>query len=315
MILGGDIGGTKTRLALAEAADGQLHVIREIRFLNRDYPNFDALLDEFLADAPVVASATFAIAGPTDDGEGRLTHLPWRLTADALRARFHFGHVTLVNDLAASAHALPLVDAGQLVTLQAGHPVEGGPRLILGAGTGLGVAGLVWEHGRYRVIPGEGGHMGFSPQTPEHGELWRWLFARQGRVTWEDIASGPGLARIYSFLGGPSQSPEVIGKAALDGGDLLARRALELWLAAFGSFAGDLALQWLARGGVYLAGGVAAKLMPQTDSSYFLMAFNAKREHRHIAETMPVRLVRDERLGLIGALALAIAQARANQAG
>lgn len=311
MILGGDIGGTKTLLSLAEFVDNRLQVAREQRFANRNYPSFDALLSEFLADTPTIDAAAFGVAGPTDGREAQLTHRPWRLTADALCARFHLGHVTLVNDLAAAANGLPLVDAKAFVMLQAGRPVTGEPRLILGAGTGLGVAGLVWENGGYRVIPGEGGHMGFSPQTPKQGQLWQWLLAEHGRVTSEDIVSGPGLARIYAFLGGQPLPPEVISQAALAGGDRLARQALELWFAAFGSFAGDLALHWLARGGVYLTGGIAAKLMPQTDIAAFLSAFNAKREHRPLAEAMPIHLVCDERLALLGALALA----RRHQAG
>lgn len=311
MILGGDIGGTKTLLSLAKFVDNRLQVVREQRFVSRNYPSFDVLLGEFLADAPAITAAAFGVAGPTDGREAQLTYLPWRLAADALRARFRLGHVTLINDFAAAANGLPLVDAERFVLLQAGQPVKGGPRLILGAGTGLGVAGLVWEDGAYRVLPGEGGHMGFSPQTPEQGRLWQKLLAAHGRVTSEDIVSGPGLARIHAFLGGPPQPAEAIGQAALLGGDSLAKRALELWLAAFGGFAGDLALHWLARGGVYLTGGIAIKLMPKTDISPFLFAFNAKREHRPLAEAMPIHLVCDERLGLLGALALA----RQHQAG
>lgn len=311
MLLGGDLGGTKTLLALAEFVDGRLRIVREQRFASRDYQSFDALLGQFLADAPTIDAACFGVAGPTDGREAQLTYLPWRLTADALSARFHIGYVSLINDFAAAANGLPLVDTEQFVLLQVGQPVKGAPRLILGAGTGLGVAGLVWEKGGYRVIPGEGGHIGFSPQTLEQGKLWQWLLAEHGRVTSEDIVSGPGLARIYAFLGGQPQQPEAIGQAALAGSDPLAKQTLELWLAAFGGFAGDLALNWLARGGVYLAGGIAAKLMPQTDISPFLFAFNAKREHRQLAEAMPINLVSDERLGLLGALALA----RQTQAG
>lgn len=311
MILGGDLGGTKTLLALAEVVDDRLQIIREQRFVSRNYQSFDPLLGEFLADAPVIDAAAFGVAGPTDGREAQLTYRPWRLTADDLSARFHLGHVTLTNDFAAAAHGLPLLGAEQFITLQAGQAVQGEARLILGAGTGLGVAGLVWENGGYRVIPGEGGHMGFSPQTPEQGRLWQWLLAEHGRVTSEDIVSGPGLTRIHVFLGGPPLPPETIGQAALSGDDPLAKQTLELWLAAFGGFAGDLALHWLARGGVYLAGGIATKLMPHIDIAPFLVAFNAKREHRQLAQAMPIHLVRDERLGLLGALALA----RQNQAG
>ncbi len=307
MILGGDLGGTKTLLALAETAAGGIRIVRQQRYASADYPSFDALLAEFLAGEPALASACFGLAGPTDGQEAQLTYLPWHLNAGELGRRFGIARVTLANDFAAAAHGLPLVAAPQVLTLHAGQPLARAPRVILGAGTGLGVAGLVWENKRYRVIPGEGGHLGFAPQTPQQGELWRWLLAQNGRVTTEDIVSGPGLARIYAFLGGRPQPPEEIGNAACAGGDPLAEQALALWLGCFGAFAGDLSLHWLARGGVYLAGGIAARLLPHIDTAPLLAAFLAKREHRALAQAMPLYLVTAEDLGLRGALALAAA--------
>jgi len=305
MILGGDLGGTKTLLALAEPADGKLHIVRQQRYASPDYPSFETVLADFLADAPPVAAACFGVAGPTDGQSARLTYLPWQLDAEQLGRRFNIDRVTLANDFAAAANGLPLVEPAQILNLYAGQPIEKAPRVILGAGTGLGVAGLAWESGGYQVIPGEGGHLGFSPQTPEQGELWRWLLDKNGRVTTEDIVSGPGLARIYDFLGGSAQQPEQIGQAALAGNDPLAVHALKLWLACYGAFAGDLALHWLARGGVYLAGGIAAKLLPHIDNTPFINAFLAKREHADLVATMPIHLLTTEDLGLRGALALA----------
>jgi len=305
MLLGGDLGGTKTLLALAEAHADGLRIVREQRYVSQDYPSFDALLDDFLSNTPAIDAACFGLAGPTDGREAKLTYLPWQLSTTALTSRFQLNSLTLVNDFAAAANGLPLVAADHLQTLQAGQPVADAPRLIVGAGTGLGVAGMVSDSRRYRVIPGEGGHLGFSPQTNEQGELWRWLLAENGRVTTEDVVSGPGLARIYAFLGGLPEQPEEIGRLALSNGNPLAKQAVELWLSAYGAFAGDLALHWLARGGVYLAGGIAAKLLPQLGHESFLKAFNAKREHREIAESMPLHLVTEQRLGLLGALALA----------
>lgn len=315
MFLGGDLGGTKTLLALAEKdAAGGMRIIRQQRFASADYPNFETLLDEFLADRPSIAAACFGVAGPTDGKNAKLTYLPWSLAANELERRFAIPRITLANDFAAAAHGLTLVEAERILTLHAGQPIEHAPRVILGAGTGLGVAGLVWQGDGYRVIAGEGGHIGFAPQTAEQGELWRWLLEGNGRVTTEDIVSGPGLARIYAFIcgrprpeGSPpgGEQPETIGNAALASSDPLAVKALNLWLACYGAFAGDLALHWLARGGVYLAGGIAAKLLPGTDANPFIEAFLAKREHRHLALDMPIRLVTDESLGLRGTLALA----------
>jgi len=330
MFLGGDLGGTKTLLALAEQdAAGGIRIVRQQRFASADYPTFERMLDEFLADRPSIDAACFGVAGPTDGRNAKLTYLPWSLAASELGRRFAIPRVTLANDFAAAAHGLPLVEPESIVTLHAGQPVERAPRVILGAGTGLGVAGLVWQGAGYRVIAGEGGHIGFAPQTSQQGALWRWLLERNGRVTTEDIVSGPGLARIHAFLGGRPRpvppgdllrgegdgalgssplggaQPEEIGSAALAGNDPLASDALRLWLECYGAFAGDLALHWLARGGVYLAGGIAAKLLPGTDNAPFIEAFLAKREHRSLVQDMPVRLVTDENLGLRGTLALA----------
>ena len=306
MYLGGDLGGTKTLLALAEKESaGTLRIVRQQRFASADYPAFEQMLEEFLADRPSIAAACFGVAGPTDGQNAKLTYLPWSLAASELERRFAIPRVTLANDFAAAAHGLPLVEPARIVTLHAGQPIEHAPRVILGAGTGLGVAGLVWQGEGYRVIAGEGGHMGFAPQTSQQGELWRWLLEKNGRVTTEDIVSGPGLERIYAFLGGRPRQAEEIGNAALAGSDPLASAALRLWLECYGAFAGDLALHWLARGGVYLAGGIAAKLLPGTDATPFIEAFLAKREHRHLALDMPIRLVTDESLGLRGTLALA----------
>ena len=305
MILGGDLGGTKTLLALAEPHANGLRIVREQRYASQEYTSFDDLLNDFLADAPTIDAACFGVAGPTDGRDAKLTYLPWQLSGSALEQRFRISQVSLANDFAAAANGLALVAPAQQQTLQSGASLAAGPRVILGAGTGLGVAGMVSDGRRYRVIPGEGGHLGFAPQTPEQLELAHWLLAQNGRVTTEDIVSGPGLAKIYAFLGGGPQQPEVIGTSALRNTDPLAKHAVELWLAAYGAFAGDLALHWLARGGVYLAGGMAAKLLPHFGPAIFLDAFNAKREHQAIARQMPVHLVCEERLGLLGALALA----------
>lgn len=305
MILGGDLGGTKTLLALAEVVEGVPRILREERFDSRAYGTFDELLAAFLRGEGGVDSACFGLAGPTDGRTAQLTYLPWFLDATALEASFGIGRIYLTNDFASAAHGIELLGPVQLVPLQAGQPVAWAPRVILGAGTGLGVAGLTWHDGHYRVIPGEGGHMGFSPQTPQEADLWRWLYDQYQRVTVEDIVSGPGLARVYQFLTGIARTPAEVGEAALSGSDPGAIATLELWLSMYGGFAGDLSLQWLAQGGVFIAGGIAAKLLPLTSPQPFLAAFNAKREHRHIAETMPVYLITEERLGLLGALALA----------
>jgi glucokinase len=359
MFLGGDLGGTKTLLALA---DGDGRIIRQQRYASADYDDFVDLLADFLAGEPInpaieypaagsssplplagegagvraaastscqrpekpkspaatlacdnplkgrgshITAACFGLAGPTDGRSAQLTYLPWRLVADDLERRFAISRILLANDFAAAANGLAKVAPQDLLTLQAGEPDDSAPRVLIGPGTGLGVAGLLPEGRRFRVVPGEGGHFGFAPQTSEEGELSRWLLKESGRATAEDVLSGPGLARIYRFLGGSIESPATIGAAMVRGDEPLARATLRIWLGCLGGFAGDMALHWLACGGVYLAGGVAARLLPHVDCTPLLAAFTAKREHAGLMPAMPLHLVSDQELGLKGALAMA----------
>ncbi|WP_278045704.1 glucokinase [Rhodocyclus gracilis] len=326
-LLAADVGGTKTLMLLAEAsadsdADGRQpahaprptspRIIVERRYQNADWPDFSTLLADFLgADGEPVAAACFAVAGPVTGTTARLTYLPWQLDAAALAKRFAIGDVLLVNDFLAAARGIDALPATALRTLHAGKPQPGAARVVVGAGTGLGVAGLLERGEETRVVPSEGGHQGFAPYSLEHAALWQDLFAQNGRVTAEDVVSGPGLTRVMAFLGGGEWPPAQISAAArgeerppaIDAAK--ARTALALWFSAFGAFAGDQALTWLARGGVYLAGGIAAKLMDETQQARFLAAFLDKREHRSLTAEMPVHLVTDERLGALGALALA----------
>lgn len=306
-ILAGDLGGTKTLLALADTAGGRPQIVREQRFDSQSYPAFDQMLSEFLAGAgnPAVESACFGLAGPTDGISAQLTYLPWHIEAPRLSSAFAIPQVVLANDFYAAANGLALLEDEHLQTLQGGTPKPQWPRLLIGAGTGLGVAGLVWRDGRYTAVPGEGGHVGFAPQSPQQGNLWQWMAARSGRVTIEDVLCGAGIARIHAFLGGEERTPAEVSEAAIAGRDPRATQAIELWLSIYGAFAGDMALAWLSYGGVYIAGGVSAKVMPNVRSAPFLAAFRDKREHRRITEAMPVHLVLEERLGLLGALALA----------
>lgn len=306
--LAGDVGGTKTLLGIAREGAPLTHR----RYANADFPDFTALLAAFLADAgsPAAAihGACLALAGPiADDGRSaRLTNLPWLIDADALGARFGIPAPRLVNDFAAAAMGAVTAGPADLVTLQSGEPLPGAPRLVVGAGTGLGMAIVLPEDGGWRIVPGEGGHVAFAPADAEQARLRDHLAAGHGRVTWERVVSGPGLAAIAGFLGAPDLAPEeVVARAATSPGGAEAR-ALAIFLDAYGAFAGDMALACLARGGVFLAGGIAARLLDMLPASGFVAAFNAKAEHAAIAARMPVHIATDPLLGLKGAFALAL---------
>ena len=306
MILVGDIGGTKTLLGLAQ--EGKLVLDR--RVANADFQDFPSLLASFLAetqtDPALITGGCLAVAGPVaDDGRSaRLTNLPWTIDSAALAHGFGLPALRLANDFAAAALGA-VTASGQRTTLQNGEPLATAPCLVVGAGTGLGMAIVLPQGATWRVLAGEGGHAAFAPADEQQAALWAFLHARHGRVTWERVVSGPGLAAIHEFLAGVATTPEDIAATALADPTSAARRSLELFLTAYGAFAGDMALACLARGGVFLAGGIAAKLLPMLLQSGFLAAFNAKAEHATIAARMPIHVATDPLLGLYGALILA----------
>lgn len=306
LLLCADIGGTKTLLGLAR--DGELLVDR--RYANTDFQDFDGVLAAFLADTQIdpaqIHGGCLALAGPiADNGRAaQLTNLPWIIDADSLSSRFGLPSLRLANDFAAAALGAVLSPAAQRVTLQEGEPLATAPCLVVGAGTGLGMAIVLPENGSWRILAGEGGHVAFAPADTQQMALWTFLQARHDRVTWERVVSGPGLAAIHEFLSGKTLTPEQITLNALANPDSAERRALDLFLAAYGAFAGDMAMACLARGGVFLAGGIAAKLLPLLQQSGFLAAFNAKAEHAAIAARMPLHVATDPLLGLRGALHL-----------
>ena len=307
MILCADIGGTKTLLGVAE----QGKLIADRRYTNADFPDFPALLSAFFADTHTrpanLADGCLALAGPIADSgtSARLTNLPWIIDAADLARRFGMPPPRLVNDFAAAAVGAVAAPASRLITLQAGEHIPDAPRLVVGAGTGLGMAMVLPDHGGWRCIAGEGGHVAFAPADEQQMALWTFLHARHGRVTWERVVSGPGLAAIHEFISGDTLMPEQITDLAQTEVDGDAAKALAIFLATYGAFAGDMALACLARGGVFLAGGIAGKLLDRLPDSGFLVAFNAKAEHAAIAARMPVHVATDPLLGLHGAMMLA----------
>jgi glucokinase len=321
MFIAGDIGGTKTLLALCET-DVRVPVF-ERRYGSHDDADFPSLLGRFLGDArsalgkPVQAErACFGIAGPVLGDHVKVTNLPWEIDSRALERVFGISSVRLLNDFAAAAHGIEALQDDDLVTLQSGDPIADAPRVVLGAGTGLGIAYMVSDGRRYRVVSGEGGHAGFAPADEDQVGLWRHVGAGSSRVELEHVLSGRGLARIYEYLRAARRHPEsdsvarelaegdsaaAIARGALERDDPLASAALDLFVAIYGAAAGDLALGVVARGGVFIAGGIAPKILPRVAAGGFIAAFNAKAEFAALMRRMPVRVVTNEKLGLIGA--------------
>jgi len=310
-ILAGDIGGTKTWLRLSCAGK----VLREERFDSAAFAGLVPMVAGFLGDV-MPESACFGVAGPVRDNSAQITNLPWRIEADEIAARFAIPRVSLINDFQAVAYGIEALAPGDLLTLQAGQVQEQGPRAVIGAGTGLGEGYLVWQEGAYRALPSEGSHADFAPSDELQVDLWRWLKKRYGHVSWERVVSGPGLEAIYRFLhergemeessllaetmvaGDPSAA---ISEFALVHRDPLASAALDLFVAAYGAEAGNLALKILASGGVYIAGGIAPKIIERLEEGGFMRAFLNKGRFAGLLATIPVQVVTNPQVGLLGA--------------
>lgn len=326
MILAGDVGATKILLEAGDFRSGRWESALSRRYAIVDFANMHDVVEAFLAEweqaKPARAKLTaggIGVAGPAQGNKAKMTHRPWTIDGDALARRFGLKHVRVVNDLAAAARGVEFLRPRELLTVQAGKPAANEPRVVMGVGTGLGIAYLVPSQPgrgpsagavRYDVVPGEGGHTGFSPASMEQLELWRSLFATHGRVEAEQVVSGRGLANVYEFMrqrgdapaGAPAslEPPEIVD-AAVGRGDHTSRAALDLFVECMGNVAGDHALACMARGGVFITGGVAAKIAPHIKSPRFLAAFCAKGAFSNFMTRVPVRVVLSESVPVWGA--------------
>ena len=322
MILAGDVGGTKTHLALYEPGTPVRAPVLERRLASRSYASFEALVHEFLAGAPAhPRRAVFGVAGPVVDQRVEATNLPWALAAAGLRTELHGADVLLLNDLEAKAWGLSLLGEGDLEVLQAGLPAHGN-RALIAAGTGLGEAILAPEGARWRPLASEGGHVDFGPRDTLEDELLRWLRARHGRASYERILSGPGLAELYRFLRETGRGDEpaefarafdaaddpapLVGLAAVEGSCARARLALERFVSIYGAEAGNLALKAFAVGGVFVGGGIAPRVLPFMRAPAFLEAFATKGRLSPVLARIPVAVVLEQRTALWGAATLAL---------
>lgn len=321
MILAGDVGGTKILLEVGDSRTGRWQSAFSRRFATEGAANFSAVLASFLEEwernKPTgvrIRAAALGVAGPATGNRVKMTNRPWVVDGEAIQSRFGLPKVRVVNDLVAAAHGLEWVPPRHCVTIQPGRAAPGEPRVVMGVGTGLGIAYLIPVDGKMREVGGEGGHAGFAPATPEQAQLWHSIFRAYGRVSAEMILSGPGLANCYTFLrgqdvhasnAGEKPLPERISQAALEEGDALAGAALDLFTECLGTVAGDHALSAMARGGVYLTGGIIAKLVSRLQTARFREAFCAKSPFDSILMRIPVRAVTSERVGILGAARLA----------
>lgn len=322
-VLAGDVGGTRTRLAVAEVTGDGVEFLVRRDYESDGYDGLAPVVREFLGELDAAPGrASFGLACPIVDGRCRFPNLDWEVEADALAGEIGIERTGILNDFNAVAHALDRLGPDDLETLQAGSPRPDGPVAVLGAGTGLGHAYVTREEGRVRVHSSEGGHVDLAARSPLEDRLVAYLRRRHGRASYERALSGPGLVEIYRFLvesGWAAERPDtrsaleeagddapaVVSARALEGVDELCVRALDLFASIYGAQAGNLALLVQARGGVYVAGGIAPRILEKLVDGTFMRAFRAKGRFADFTEEIPVRVVVNEDAGLIGAAAAA----------
>lgn len=317
MILAGDIGGTKTNLALFAPRGQELHPVRQSSFSSRDFSTLEEIARRFLGDSPTrVEAACFGIAGPVRGGRVLATNLPWLVDAQQLSRALQISRVTLINDLEALAHGVALLTPEDFCELNPHAREATGNAAVIAAGTGLGEAGLYWDGRRHHPFASQGGHTDFAPRDERELALLRFLQKEFTRVSYERVLSGPGLHNIYRFLrdtgAGTEPSwlaeqlntadpPAVISRLALERKSELCVEAVDLFVSIYGAEAGNLALKLLSTAGVYVGGGIAPKILDKLREGAFLKAFLAKGRMRGLLEDMPIRVILDDQAALRGA--------------
>jgi glucokinase len=341
MLLAGDVGGTKTLLGLYSPAPERPTPIEIGEFATLDYDGLEPMIREFLGawkvEPRTIAATSIGVAGAVTDQVARLTNVPWLVDGEAVAAALGLKRLRVLNDLEALAYSVPVLEQDEVAVLQQGIAAPGGNAAIIAAGTGLGEAMLHNVDGRFIPYASEGGHADFAARTPRELELVRALTRVFGRVGVEHVISGPGLVNIYqfthdSFGTGPMITPNTIAPARLCpgvgpdryNGDLPPRiyesarerrcphcvEAVDIFLAAYGSEAGNLALRGLATAGMYVGGGIAPKILPALESGLFLESFRAKEPMADLVATIPVFVIVNPDSGLLGAAVHAMAAAQ-----
>ena len=319
MILAGDIGGTKTDLALFDAG---LKELARGQWLNRDYDGLDTVVRVFLEqERAEVTDACFGIAGVVEQGRVRMTNLSWVVDAGAMASVLHIPSVRLLNDLEAIAYGVAALDQTDFLVLNDGVAGATGNAAVIAAGTGLGEAGLYWDGTRHHPFASEGGHTSFAPRNELEIELLRYLLKQFDHVSYERVVSGPGLVNIYRFLRDTGRGEEpswlsesiahsdpaaAISRAALERASPLCMQAEHLFVSLYGAEAANLALKTMALAGVYVAGGIARKITTKLADGTFRDAFLAKGRRRELLQRIPVRVVLNDKVALRGAARCAV---------
>jgi glucokinase len=325
IVLAGDVGGTKTRLGLFEVTRGRLRLLCEKTFLSKKYKGLENILGEFLKGQKGIASACFGVAGPVTEEVIIATNLPWWINIQSLQKVLPLKKVEVINDLVANAYGISVLKKSDFEILNVGK-IKKGNEALISAGTGLGEAILFWDGQQHVPSPSEGGHAEFGPRNHLELELFHYLSSYFDHVSYERVLSGEGLFHIYQFLKDSkrfgseppwlfqkmkSEDPaEVISEMARLKQNKLCVKALDLFTSIYGAAAGNLALQVVAIGGVYIGGGIAPKIIWKLKDGIFMKAFKDKGRLSHIVVHIPVKVIMNERTTLLGAASRAMALLR-----
>ncbi|MCB8984993.1 MAG: glucokinase [Ardenticatenaceae bacterium] len=318
MLLAGDIGGTKTVLALFATESHTLQSQYEVTFWNRDFDSLEAVILAFLRETTApITSACFGVAGPVVQGRAQITNLPWVIDATAVQDAYGFPQVFLLNDLEAIASAVPYLTSADLVTLNEGIPEPQGALAVIAPGTGLGEAFLVWNGRAYQAHPSEGGHVSFGPTNTEQMQLLTYMLSRFNHVSVERVCSGSGIPNLYGSLrqSGRYEEPDwlrqalveaidptpVIVEAAIENNEPICVATLDLFLDILADEASNMALKVLSTGGIYLGGGIPPRILPQLQQPRFMEVFTNKGRFSEMMQKMPVHVIRNPKSALYGA--------------
>ena len=320
MLLAGDIGGTKTAVALfsTDSDTDTLQPVVEMIFQNRNYSSLEEVIYEFMRDNPkAITSASFGVAGPVVKGRANITNLPWVIDQEAIQKAFDFPKVHLLNDLESIASAVPHLTSEDLVTLNEGTVEPEGAIAVIAPGTGLGEAFLVWDGDMYRAHPSEGGHVSFGPTNPDQVDLLVYMIEKFGHVSVERVCSGSGIPNIYACAKHHGRFPEpewlqkqlaeaidpapIIVEAAIQHGTPICVATLELFLDILADEASNMALKVLSTGGVYLGGGIPPRILSELEKPRFMEVFSSKGRFSELMRNMPVHVIRNPKTALYGA--------------
>jgi glucokinase len=324
MILAGDIGGTKTILALYSPKDGvEAGALVRKRYRSADYEALEDIIEEFLNEADLPVAASIGVAGPVAEQKSQITNLPWHIDAEAIARRFSIGQVQLVNDLEAIASAVPYFTSEDLHTLHEGVAEPHGTIAVIAPGTGLGAAFLVWTGSQYRALASEGGHAAFSPHTDLEIELLQFLKRRYRHVSFERLCSGKHLPNIYEFLRDCKAYPEpdwlkdalskaddrtpVIVTAALENKADICTATLDMFVAILGTAISNMAITILPKGGIYLGGGIPPRILDRLEQPDFIRAVAHKGRFFEMTSNIPVTVIMRPGAALLGAARIGLA--------